>query len=322
MTPRGLIAIDGRLEPRPLPDAAVGPTDVRIAIAATAVNRADLLQRAGNYPPPPGASPVLGLECAGTVVEAGAQAGIAVGARVAALLTAGGYADEVVCPADHTLPAGDLPFEVAAALPEALCTAYLNLVVEAGIRPGERAIVHAAASGVGTVALQLLAARGNPTWATAGSDAKIAACIALGAAGGTVRHRGRWVDDVLAWTDGAGVDVALDPVGAAYLEDHQRALAVGGRLVVIGLMGGRSATLDLGRLLVKRQRVIGSVLRSRSNAEKAALIRAIRDDAWPLCLAGRVTPPICAELPLDRAEEAHALVASDATIGKAVLRVR
>jgi putative PIG3 family NAD(P)H quinone oxidoreductase len=320
---RAIVVEGEQLALREIPAPPIGPGDVRIAVAATAVNRADLHQRAGRYPPPAGASPILGLECAGTVVEIGPDVtDVVVGARVAALLAGGGYAEQVVCPAAHTLPVPDtLPLWRAAALPEAVCTAYLNLVLEAGIRPGERALLHAGASGIGTVALQLLRTRGNPTWVTVGSADKVAACVTLGADGGSVRHDGAWLDDVTRWTSGHGVDVILDPVGGPYLADDQRALATGGRIVVIGLLGGRSATLDLGRLLVKRQRVIGSVLRSRSDVEKAALIHAIRGEVWPLCLDGAIAPPIEAVLPLARAAEAHERLASNATIGKIVLRV-
>ncbi|TVQ91931.1 MAG: NAD(P)H-quinone oxidoreductase [Deltaproteobacteria bacterium] len=318
------IAVEGeRLVLRPIPAPRPGPLDVRIQVAATAVNRADLHQRAGRYPPPPGASPILGLECAGTVIEVGAEVrGVQEGDRVAALLAGGGYAEQVVCPASHLLPVPDaLPTTLAAALPEALCTAFLNLAIEGQLKPDERVLLHAGASGVGTIALQLLRAWGNPAWVTVGSPAKVQACLALGARGGSDRHAGPWLADVLEFSGGRGVDVILDPVGGPYLADNQRALATLGRLVLIGLLGGRSGELDLGRLLVKRQRVVGSVLRSRSDEEKASLIARIRAEVWPLCVEGTVRPLIDHQLPLTEAERAHARIASNETIGKVVLIV-
>lgn len=318
------IAIEGQeLILREHPSPETGPHEVRIQVAATAVNRADLHQRAGRYPPPPGASPILGLECAGTVVEVGDEVrDVNVGDRVAALLSGGGYAEQAVCPASHTLPVPEsMSWVTAAALPEALCTAFLNLAIEGALQPDERVLFHAGASGVGTIALQLLRAWGNPTWVTVGSPEKVRACIALGAAGGSVRHDGPWLPDVLRWTGEHGVDLVLDPVGGTYLSDNQRALAPRGRIVLIGLMGGRKAELDLGRLLVKRQRVVGSVLRSRSIEEKASLIARIRAEAWPLCAEGAIEPIIASTYPLASAAEAHAEIASNQTIGKVVLIV-
>lgn len=299
-----------------------GPGDVRIRVAATAVNRADLMQAAGHYPPPPGASPILGLEAAGVVDGVGDGVDESwLGRRVAALLGGGGYAEHVVCPATHTLPVpDDMDWITAAALPEVLTTAFLNLSIEGALAPGERVLLHAGASGVGTTALQLLRHWGNPTWVTCGSPEKVARCIALGAGGGSNRHDGPWVDDVLAWAGGANVDVILDPVGASYLEADQVVLAVRGRLVIIGLLGGRSAELDIGRLLVKRQRVIGSVLRARSRAEKDAILDRVRAEVWPLCCDGTIQPQIDAVLALPDAADAHARVASNVTIGKVVLR--
>lgn len=321
---RAILQEEGRLTwgatERPDP----GPGEVRIAVAATAVNRADLMQRAGRYPPPPGASPILGLEAAGTVEAIGeGVTGWSIGDRVAALLAGGGYAEAVVCPASQLLPVPDtMPWTTAAALPEALCTAFLNLRIEASLADGERVLLHAGASGVGTTALQLLRAWGNPSWVTVGSDDKVEACVALGAEGGSNRHAGDWLPDVMAWSDGQGVDVILDPVAAAYLESNQRALASRGRLVLIGLLSGRSASLDLGRLLIKRQRIVGSVLRSRALSEKAAIVQRVRDEAWPLCLDGTVAPIVDRVMPLPDAEAAHDCIASNTTIGKVVLEVR
>jgi len=300
----------------------LGPGQVRVRVRATAVNRADLLQRSGFYPPPPGASAILGLEAAGEVVEAGSDTGWHPGDRVCALLAGGGYAEEVVVPAGHLLPIPDgMDFAHAAALPEVLATAWLNLWGEAALRPGERVLLHAGASGVGTAAIQLCGAFGNPCWVTAGADDKIARCVALGARGGANRKSDDFAERVAEWTDGHGMDVILDPVGAAYLERNVRSLATGGRLVLIGLLSGREAPLDLGRMLVKRLRIVGSTLRARSDADKAAIIADLRARVWPLVEKGEVVPVIDRVLPITEADAAHKAIASDQTFGKVVLVV-
>jgi putative PIG3 family NAD(P)H quinone oxidoreductase len=299
------------------PNPVLGPGDVQIDVAATAVNRADLIQRAGRYNAPSGASSILGLECAGVVSAAHPDANWRVGDRVCALLSGGGYAEVVVCPGEHVLPVpDDITLEQAAALPEVMATAWVNLRAEAGLGPGERVLVHAGASGVGTAAVQLCAMWGNPCWVTVGSDAKVAQCIALGAEGGTNRHAKPWYEAVQG-----RFDVILDPVGEGYLEHDLRLLEVGGRIVIIGLMGGRGAPLDLGRLLVKRLRIIGSVLRSRSREEKADIIAGVHRDVWPHVASGAVVPVIHTVMDIREAEAAHALIASNATVGKVVLRV-
>ncbi len=310
---------DGALRVVELPDLDPGPGEVRIAVAATAVNRADLLQRAGRYDPPPGASPILGLECAGTVDRLGPGArDWSVGDRVCALLSGGGYASQVVVPEDQCLPAGDLPFTEAAALPEAVCTAHDALFTQGSLAPGERVLIHAGASGVGTIAIQLCREAGCPCVVTAGDDAKIARCVALGASAGWNRHRGPFTDfDAL--TD--GVDVVLDPVGAGYVSQDLKVLRPRGRIVLIGLLGGRTEPVDLGRVLVKRLRLIGTVLRSRSPREKAEVVAAVRAGPWADALSRRIRPVIDAVLPLERAEAAHARVASNRTVGKVVLTV-
>lgn len=297
-----------------------GPGEVRIRVHATAANRADLVQRTGLYPPPPGASPILGLECAGLIDAVGE--GVrdrAIGQGVCALLAGGGYAQQVVCPATHTLPlpAGFSMVE-AAAVVEVFATAWSNLFVEGALAPGERALVHAGASGVGTAAIQLCAARGNPVFATVGSAAKAARCLELGASAVAVRTDGPWGPAVKAW---GGADVILDPVGGSYLASDIAALNLRGRLVIIGLMGGREAMLDLGALLVRRLTVRGSVLRSRSIAEKDAVMAGLYAEVWPL-LADRTVAPVIdevADLPVVAA--VHTRMASNDTVGKVVLRV-
>ena len=299
----------------------LGVGEVRIANRASAVNRADLAQAAGAYPPPPGASPILGLECAGEVIEVGeGVTRVAAGDRVCALLAGGGYAEEVVAPAGQVLPIpGDLSFVQAAALPEVFATAYLNLFMEAKLVPGERAVLHAGASGVGTAGIQLCRAFGNPVFVTAGSADKIARCVELGAAGGHSRHEGSFVDAVNKFSDGAGADVILDPVGASYLADNQAALAIDGRLVIIGLMGGMQADVNLGLMMMKRQRVIGSTLRARSIPAKSAVMDALYERVWPFIATGEIKPIIEAEVSMADAASAHELIAGNQTIGKVIL---
>jgi putative PIG3 family NAD(P)H quinone oxidoreductase len=305
------------------PTPTPGTGEVLIRNHATAINRADLVQRRGGYPAPPGASQILGLECAGVVAEVGeGVTRYRVGDRVCALLAGGGYAQYVAVPAGQVLrvPEG-LTFEQAASLPEVFATAYLNLFMEASLEVGERVLLHAGASGVGTAGIQLCNAFGNPCFVTAGSDEKIARCVALGAVNGTNRHAGSFRERINEWTDGRGVNVILDPVGAGYLADNLRVLATDGRLVIIGLMGGTKAELEIGLMMMKRLRIIGSTLRARSVAAKSRVMDALAQRVWPLIVAGRIQPIIEAVLPIERAEDAHALIASDRTFGKVVMTI-
>ncbi|MCB9796022.1 MAG: NAD(P)H-quinone oxidoreductase [Alphaproteobacteria bacterium] len=314
---------DGALRWAETPTPAPGPGQVRVRVAATAVNRADLLQRRGLYPPPPGASPILGLECSGHVDAVGE--GVSrwrPGDAVCALLAGGGYAEQVVCDARQCLPVPEgVGLIEAAALPEVFATAWLNLWQEGGLQPGERVLLHAGASGVGTAAVQLCRLMGNPCWVTLGSEAKLQRCMALGAEGGALRGERPFRERLMEQTGGESFDLILCPVGAAYLDDNQRMLAVGGRLVIIGLMGGARAELDLGRLLVKRQRVQGSVLRARPAAEKGAVLAGLEAAAWGAFADGRLAPVVAARFPIQEAEAAHALVASNQTVGKVLLVV-
>lgn len=305
------------------PTPSLGAGEIRIRVRASAVNRADLSQRTGGYPPPPGASPILGLECSGVVQEiAGDVTGFAIGDEVCALLAGGGHAEEVVVPAGQALPIPKgLSFAQAAALPEVFATAYLNLYVEAALAPGERALLHAGASGVGTAGIQLCRAFGNPVFVTAGADDKIERCLSLGASGGSNRHAGRFTDHVADWTAGNGFNVILDPVGAAYLKDNLDSLALDGRLVLIGLMGGVSAELPMRLMLMKRLRVIGSTLRARPVAAKSQIMSALRERVWPLIESGEIRPIVDAVIPIAEAGRAHELIASDATFGKVVLAI-
>ena len=305
-------------------EPALGAGEVRIDNHATAVNRADLAQRAGGYPPPAGASPILGLECAGIVAAVGEGVSrVTPGDEVCALLAGGGYAETVVVPAGQVLrkPVG-LSFTAAAALPEVFATAYLNLFMEARLTKGERAVLHAGASGVGTAAIQMCKAFGNPAFVTAGSVDKIARCVALGADGGFNRHEGSFAPALADWTAGQGADVILDPVGGAYLADNLKSLAVDGRLVLIGLLGGAAASAPLGLMMMKRLRIIGSTLRARSIAAKATVMDALQKRVWPLLESGAIKPTIEQVLPIEQAAEAHRLIASDQTFGKVVLAIR
>ncbi len=301
----------------------LGPGQVRIENRATAVNRADLAQRAGGYPPPAGASPVLGLECAGVVAAVGdGVRRVVPGDEVCALLAGGGYAQTVVVPAGQVLkkPAG-LTFVEAASIPEVFATAYLNLFMEARLAMGEHAVIHAGASGVGTAGIQMCKAFGNPVFVTAGSDEKIDRCVGLGAAAGINRHGGDFATAIRRWTDGRGADVILDPVGGSYLAANLASLAMDGRLVVIGLLGGANAEAALGTMMVKRLRIIGSTLRARSVAAKAAVMDALKERVWPLLEDGTIQPVIERVLPIGEADEAHELIAGNQTFGKVVLEV-
>lgn len=304
------------------PDPIPGPGEVVIDVRATAVNRADLLQRRGLYPPPGGASHIIGLEAAGVVSEVGTEVDAAwKGRRVAALLAGGGYAEKVAVPAGHLLSLPDsLSFEEAAAIPEVFYTAFLNLFLEAELQPRETVMIHAAASGVGTAAVQLCREHGCPTIGTA-SGSKLPAVKELGADVCVDRHTQDFQEVVSEFTDGSGVDVILDPVGADYLERNVSSLRVGGRMVVIGLLGGTSAELNLARLLSNRLRVIGSVLRARSNEEKSRITRRFLDHVWPWFQQGRVKPVVDRVLSIREVNDAHELLRQNATTGKVVLTI-
>lgn len=304
-----------------VPEPLLGAGEVLIQNRATAVNRADLVQRAGAYPPPPGASAILGLECAGDVIAVGD--GVTrhkVGDRVCALLSGGGYAERVNVPAGQAVPIPrGLRFDQAAALPEVFATAYLNLFMEAGLAAGERVLLHAGASGVGTAGIQLCKMIHSPCFVTVGTDEKLARCLALGAVGGANRHENPFFEKVAGWTGGEGFDVILDPVGASYLKPNLRSLRSGGRLVIIGLMGGAVSELEIGVLMVKRLRVIGSTLRARSVEAKTAVMEALERVVWPQIENGSIVPVIDSVLPIQETARALERVGSDQTFGKVVL---
>ncbi len=304
-------------QPDPRPIAA---DEVRIQVAWAGVNRADLVQRAGFYPPPPDASPILGLEVSGVIREVGADVKrFAVGDKVCALLAGGGYAEQVVVSELQVLPVPEgLDLREAAALPEVFATAWLNLYMEGRVQPGERVLLHAGASGVGTAAIQLCRVFGNPCFVTVGSAGKIQSCKALGADAGWNRQDGSFVDAVNTW---GGADMILDPVGGAYIAQDQAVLKVDGRLVLIGLMGGRKADVDLGLMLMKRQRIIGSTLRSKSPQAKGMILQALYEQVWPKLSSGSIRPLIDGEWSVEEAEQAMSHLASNNSTGKVVLTV-
>ncbi|HEU4674353.1 MAG TPA: NAD(P)H-quinone oxidoreductase [Motilibacteraceae bacterium] len=306
-----------------VPDPRPGAGEVLVDVVASAVNRADLMQRQGHYPPPPGAAPYPGLECAGRIsaVGEGVQ-GWSVGDEVCALLAGGGYAEQVVVPAGQLLPVpAGVPLERAAALPEVACTVWSNVFMVAGLRPGETFLVHGGASGIGTMAIQLAKAVGATVLCTAGTAAKLDFCRELGADVAISYRESDFVEEARAATGGKGVDVILDNMGAKYLGRNVEALAVNGRLVVIGLQGGRKAELDLGMLLAKRAAVLATSLRARPLEEKAAIVAAVREHVWPLLAAGDVRPVVDRSYPMSEAAEAHRYIDSGEHIGKVLLTV-
>jgi putative PIG3 family NAD(P)H quinone oxidoreductase len=307
-----------------VPDPVCGPGEVLLDVAAAAVNRADLLQRMGFYPPPPGASELLGLECSGIVSEVGEDVtGWSVGDEVCALLAGGGYAERVAVPAGQLLPCpSGVELATAAALPEVTCTVWSNVFMLARLRRGEAFLVHGGASGIGTMAIQLAARAGARVFTTAGSKEKLDFCRELGADVLIDYREEDFSERVAAETGGAGVDVILDIMGAKYLEPNVRSLATGGRLVEIGMQGGTKAELDLGLLMGKRGAVHATTLRSRPPSGpggKAEIVTAVRHDVWPDVERGLIRPIVDRRLPMPRAAEAHRVVEASEHIGKVLL---
>jgi NADPH2:quinone reductase len=300
---------------RPLPAPRAG--EVLIKVAAAGVNRPDIMQRLGKYPPPPGASDIPGLEIAGEIV-AGADA--AIGRRVCALVSGGGYAEYCVAPLEQCLPIPSGIAEThAAAIPETFFTVWTNLFERAGLQRGERVLIHGGTSGIGTTAIQLARVRGAMVLATAGSAEKVAACTQLGAAVAIDYHATDFVAAVKDATSGEGVDVVLDIIGADYLQRNLDCLRRDGRLVQIGLIGGSRSALDLRSVLQRRLTITGSTLRPRSVAEKGSIARALEREVWPLFERGELRPIIHGEFPLSRAADAHRELESGRVIGKLIL---
>ncbi|WP_035847243.1 NAD(P)H-quinone oxidoreductase [Kitasatospora azatica] len=305
-----------------VPDPVPGEGEVLVEVAATAVNRADLLQRQGFYNPPPGASPYPGLECSGRIAALGpGVAGWAVGDEVCALLAGGGYAEKVAVPVGQLLPIPrGLGLVAAAALPEVTATVWSNLFMVAHLHPGETVLLHGGASGIGTMATQLAKAVGAKVLVTAGGAKKLARCAELGADVGINYREQDFVEVAHEVTDGHGVDVILDIMGAKYLQRNVDALATAGRLVIIGLQGGVKGELDLATLLRKRAAVVATSLRPRPLAEKAAIVAAVREHVWPLIESGVVKPVIDRVLPLTEVAEAHRALEAGEQVGKVVLQ--
>ena len=306
------------------PDPEPADDELLVRVHATALNRADLLQREGRYPPPPGASPILGLELAGVVEAAGpACRQFKPGDRVMALVPGGGYAQLAAVPWDLAMPVPDnLSLEEAAAVPEAFLTAYLNLIWLGRLQAGEYALIHAGASGVGTAAIQVVREHGARALVTAGSREKIELCLNLGAEAGFNYREGPWAEAVIQATGGRGVDVILDCVGAPYWDQNLEVLAPDGRLVIIAMMGGtRLADGRLGPILSKRLQVTGSTLRSRSREFKARLVADFTRFALPRLADGRLRPVIDRVMDWTQVAEAHAYMGDNRSKGKVVLRV-
>ena len=304
-----------------VPDPVAGEGEVLVEVVATAVNRADIMQRQGFYDPPPGASRYPGLECSGRITEVGpGVSGWSVGDEVCALLAGGGYAQKVAVPAGQLLPVPrGIDLKLAAALPEVVCTVWSNVFMVAHLRPAETLLVHGGSSGIGTMAIQLGKAVGAKVAVTAGTKEKLDYCAELGA-DVLVNYREQdFVAEIAQATGGAGADVILDNMGAKYLDRNVQALAVNGRLAIIGLQGGIKAELNIAALLGKRAAISATSLRARPLGEKAAIVAAVREHVWPLIESGQVRPVVDRELPMSEAAAAHQVVEDSGHIGKVLL---
>ncbi|MGV0792112.1 NAD(P)H-quinone oxidoreductase [Mycolicibacterium sp. XJ1819] len=317
---------EGRLTWQEIPDIAPGDGELLIKVSSAGVNRADLLQAAGRYPPPPGASEIIGLEVSGTVAALGSGVGNwTVGQEVCALLAGGGYAEFVAVPAGQVMPIPDtVDLHHAAGLPEVACTVWSNLLMTAHVSAGQFVLIHGGGSGIGTHAIQVMRALGARVATTAGSRNKLDLCAELGAEITINYHDEDFVERVRAESGGTGADAILDIIGAAYLERNIDALAPDGRLVIIGMQGGVKAELNIGKLLAKRAGVIATALRGRPTSGpsgKSAIVAEVVDKVWPMVADGRVRPIIGAEFPIEQAGAAHELLASGEVAGKILLRV-
>ena len=323
------ILVDSTKENHPLiwtnmEDPVPKEDEVLLEVHATSLNRADLLQRAGHYPPPTGASPILGLDVSGKIIALGERVRTwQVGERVCALVSGGGYAELCAVPAALLLPIPKtMSYEEAAAIPEVFLTAFTNIFLEANFKPGERVLIHGGASGVGTAAIQLVREAGGKIFVTASTTAKLDYCRRLGSRL-TINYKEEdFVSSVLAETDGKGVDIIMDMVGGKYLARNIQVLAVKGRLVFIATLGGGKAELDIRNLMSKRLRLIGSVLRSRTLDEKVVITKKFSDRFWGMFAEGRLKAVIDSIYPITQANAAHARMAAYENIGKIVLSVR
>jgi putative PIG3 family NAD(P)H quinone oxidoreductase len=305
-----------------VPDPVAGPGEIVVDVAAAAVNRADLMQRQGLYPPPPGAPEWLGLECSGTVAELGAGVtSLAVGDEVCCLLSGGGYAERVALPAGQAMPIpAGVDLITAAGLPEVACTVWSNLVMTAHLQRGEWLLIHGGGSGIGTMAIQVARALGARVAVTAGSADKLATCEALGAEVLINYREQDFVEAIATETGGRGVDVILDNMAAKYLERNISSLAPGGRLVVIGMQGGVKAEIDLGSLLRRNGTVHATTLRGRTPEQKAEICAQVERHVWPWIAAGIVRPVVDRVMPLVDAPDAHRALEAGGVTGKIILR--
>ncbi|MGW2209429.1 NAD(P)H-quinone oxidoreductase [Streptomyces sp. NPDC001781] len=304
-----------------VPDPVPGEGEVLVEVVASAVNRADIMQRQGYYDPPPGASAYPGLECSGRIAALGpGVSGWSVGDEVCALLAGGGYAQKVVVPAGQLLPVPEgIDLKQAAALPEVASTVWSNVFMLAHLRPGELLLVHGGSSGIGTMAVQLAKAVGARVAVTAGTKEKLDFCAELGA-DILINYRDQdFVAEIEQATDGKGADVILDNMGAKYLGRNVETLAVNGRLMIIGMQGGIKGELNIGLLLGKRGAVSATSLRARPLSEKAAIVAAVREHVWPLIVSGVVRPVVDREVPMTDAAEGHRVVEDSGHIGKVLL---
>jgi putative PIG3 family NAD(P)H quinone oxidoreductase len=323
---RAVVSASGQLVWQEVPDVSAGCGEVLIKVRAAGINRADLLQAAGKYPPPPGASATLGLEVSGQISEIGDDvADLVVGQEVCALLSGGGYAEYVAVPAAQVMPIpAGVAVEDAAALPEVSCTVWSNLVMTARLSAGEFVLLHGGASGIGSHAIQVARALGAQVAVTAGAPAKLELCAGLGAEVLIDYHDDDFVDRVQRATGGRGADLILDVMGASYLERNLAALALDGRLVIIGMQGGVKTEVNIGTLIGKRLTVLGTALRNRpvdGPHGKGAIVDAVAQSVWPMIAAGAVQPVIGARYPIAQAAEAHRALAAGETYGKVLLDV-
>ena len=295
--------------------------EVLIKIKATAVNRADVVQKNGFYPPPPGASEILGLECSGVIEAIGKNVKKRkVGEKVCALLAGGGYAQYASCPEQQAVPAPEgISLTEAASLPEVYATCWLNLFHEANMKEGDVVLIHAGASGIGTAAIQLCNIFNCKSFVTAGSSQKINYCINLGANNGSLRHE-KPFEDIKKW-EPDGIDIILDPVGGKYFEDNLSILSMEGRLLLIGLMGGTKSQIDLGPILMKRQKIIGSTIRARSSFIKGKVMNDLHQKVWPYFKSKKLNPIIHKTMNIKEANKAHEVMEKNENIGKIVLEM-
>lgn len=316
---KSIEVIDGKVALHEAEMPLVGPYDILIKVKSTAVNRADLMQKKGLYPPPPGASEILGLECSGIVDAVGEKVtSRRVGDEVCALLAGGGYAEYVACPEFQAVPKPtNLNWEEASSLPEVYATCWLNLFIEGNLTNNNKVLFHAGASGIGTAGIQLCKAFNCESFVTAGNEEKIKYCMNLGASGGAVRGD-KMFSEVQSWVP-EGFDIILDPVGANYFEDNLKMLGLEGRLIIIGLMGGMEANINLGHLMMKRQRIIGSTIRARSEELKKIVMNELHEKVWPFIESNQIKPVIYEVLDISETEKAHQIMEDNQNIGKLVL---